>query len=207
MISDADLKRTVIGLVGVEHFHSRTVDRTRRFEMSPALGALYLGIRRDLKAEAHPRTNYLINPDYDCEPAYAAVARGEFPAQPFACITIASVKDPTNSRVAPQGVTNLQVLSIVPSDPGAWGVSEEDAESRAYRRSEGYRHHKLVYGRSLVAAAERVFPGLAQQIAYEEVATPLTQSRYTGSTGGTSYGDCAHAGSIPVSPAWLEDRG
>jgi len=79
-------------------------------------------------------------------------------------------------------------MSIVPSDPTAWGVSEEDASSRNYRRSEGYRHHKLIYARSLIAAAERVFPGLSQQIAFEEVATPLTQSRYTGSTGGTSYG-------------------
>jgi phytoene desaturase len=188
VISDADLKRTMIDLVGAEHLHSRTVDRTRRFEMSPALGVLYLGIRRDLKAEDHPRTNYLINPGYDCEPGYAAAARGEFPEQPFAYATIASLKDPTNARLAPHGITNLQVMSIVPSDPTAWGVTEEEAGSRNYRRSEGYRHHKLLYARSLIAAAERVFPGLSHQIEFEEVATPLTQSRYTGSTGGTSYG-------------------
>ena len=188
VISDADLKRTMIDLVGAEHLKSKTVDRARRFEMSPALGVVYLGVRRDLKAEGHPHTNYLINPGYDCEHTYAAAARGEFPEQPFAYVTIASLKDPTNARVAPHGITNLQVMSIVPSDPAAWGVSEEEALSRAYQRSEGYRHHKLLYARSLIAAAERVFSGLSQQIAYEEVATPLTQSRYTGSTGGTSYG-------------------
>ena len=57
----------MIDLVGAgKYFHSKTVDRTRRFEMSPALAVLYLGVRRDLKAEDHPRTNYLINPGYDC---------------------------------------------------------------------------------------------------------------------------------------------
>jgi phytoene desaturase len=188
VISDADLKRTLIELVGAEHLQSKTVDRTHRFKMSPALGVVYLGINRDLKAEHHPRTNYLINPGYDYEPSYAAAARGEFPDPVFAYATIASLKDPTNARVAPRGITNLQVMSIVPSDPQAWGVTAEEASSRNYGRSELYRHHKLMYARSIVAAAERVFPGLSNQIAYEEVATPLTQSRYTGSTGGTSYG-------------------
>jgi hypothetical protein len=65
-------------------------------------------------------------------------------------MTIASLKDPTNARVAPHGITNLQVMSIVPPDPTAWGVNEEEARSRNYRRSEGYRHHKLVYARSLM---------------------------------------------------------
>jgi hypothetical protein len=57
--------------------------------------------------------------------------------------------------VSPHGITNLQVMSIVPPDPTAWGVNEEEARSRNYRRSEGYRHHKLVYARSLIAAALR----------------------------------------------------
>ncbi len=191
VVSDADLKRTIIDLVGAEHFRSKTVDRTRRFAMAPALGILYLGINRDLKAEHHPRTNYLINPGYDCEPGYAAAARGEFPQQTYAFATIASLKDPDNTRVAPRGITNLQLMSIVPSDPMAWGVNPEEVASRNYRRSEGYRHHKLMYARSLIASAERVFPGVSNQIAYEEVATPLTQSRYTLSTNGTSYGIAA----------------
>jgi len=191
VVSNADLKRTVLELVGREQFSAETVDRVSGFEMAPALAMLYLGYDRDLRAERHPSTNYWIYPDYDYERQYAAVLQGEFPADPFAYVSIASVKDPTNDKLAPPGVTNMQVMSLAPHSPESWGVSRVEADSTAYRKSETYRQAKEKYSRQLVAAATRVFPDLAERIVFEELATPLTHVRYTGSTDGTSYGIAA----------------
>ena len=51
----------------------------------------------------------------------------------------------------------------------------------------------------MIAAAERVIPGLRDHVVFQEAATPLTHTRYTGSTGGTSYG-------IAATPAQFLER-
>ena len=188
VISNADLKHTVRDLVGPEHLSEKVVRRTEKYEMSPALGCVYLGIKRDLRAEGHPRTNYWIYPDFDYDPLYEAVGRGEFPEKPFAYISIASVKDPTNPRLAPDGVTNLQIMSLAPASFEAWGVTREEYESGEYSKSPAYIARKQAFADALVEAARPVFPDLADDIVFQEVATPLTHRRYTNSSGGTSYG-------------------
>jgi phytoene dehydrogenase-like protein len=188
VISNADLKHTLTGLVDRAALSRKTAERVERYEMSPALGAVYLGVAGDLAAEGHARTNYWIASGYDCEAGYAAVGRGEMPAEPWACVTIASLKDPGNPDLAPAGVANVQVMALAPSGAAAWGVSDEDVRTGAYRRRPAYRARKDAYARALLAAAERAIPRLAGRVVYQEVATPLTQARYTGSTGGTSYG-------------------
>jgi phytoene dehydrogenase-like protein len=103
-------------------------------------------------------------------------------------VAIASLKDPTNTRLAPPGMTNLQLMAVVPSAPAAWGVTAAEARDGTYRTKPAYRAQKEAFARTLVDAAEAVLPGLRAAIAYQEVATPFTQSRYTLSSGGTSYG-------------------
>jgi phytoene dehydrogenase-like protein len=188
VVSNADLKQTMTALVGPGALRDDTVRRVERYEMSPALGAVYLGVRGDLAAEGHRRTNYWVAPGYDPEAAYAAVARGEVPADPSVFVSIASLKDPSNPRIAPPGVTNVQVMSLAPGQAAAWGVTADDVASGSYRTREAYRTRKDAYARTLIRAAERALPGLARRIVYAETATPLTHTRYTGSTGGTSYG-------------------
>jgi all-trans-retinol 13,14-reductase len=51
--------------------------------------------------------------------------------------------------------------------------------------------------------AERVVPGLAGHIDWQETATPVTQERFTHSTGGTSYGiefACDQMGPLRIGP-------
>jgi phytoene dehydrogenase-like protein len=188
VISNADLKRTMTELVGAGVLRSSTVARVRGYEMSPALGVVYLGIRGDLRAAGHPRTNYWIAPDHDVEAGYAAVARGAFPARPWTYVSLTSVKDPENPRLAPPGVTNLQVMSVVPSAPAAWGVDDGDATTGRYRKHPAYLERKAAWTERVLESAERALPGLRERIVFQETATPLTHARYTGATGGTSYG-------------------
>jgi phytoene dehydrogenase-like protein len=191
IVSNADLKRTMLDLVDGGALREQTRRRVAAYEMAPALGAIYLGLDRDLRAEGHPRTNYWIYPSYDLEREYHAVARGDAAAQPFAFISIASVKDPTNLRAAPAGVTNLQVMGLASGDPSAWGVTEADVWSGAYRDHPDYLRTKHEWAERLLTTAERVFPELRRQIRFMEVATPLTHTRYTLSSQGTSYGIAA----------------
>jgi len=191
VISNADLKKTVFELVGGEHFAEGTRDATRGYEMAPALAVAFVGMKRDLVAEGHPRTNYWIFPGCDHERLYAAAQRGEFCEDAFAYISIASVKDPANRATAPDGITNLQVMGIAPSQPEAWGVTAGEFADGSYRTSETYRARKREFAEQMLDAAERVFPDIREQIDFLEVATPLTHSRYTLSTGGTSYGIAA----------------
>jgi all-trans-retinol 13,14-reductase len=191
VISNADLKQTMEKLVGPAHLKPRTLARTRAFEMAPALGVVYVGLRRDLRAEGHPRTNYWIHPSYDSEPQYAAVRRGEILDSPFAFISIASLKDPENPRIAPPGLTNLQVMGLAPSAPASWGVTEAEVADGSYSKREAYQQRKRQFGDALLESARRVFPSIREELAYCEVATPLSHRRFTSSTAGTSYGIAA----------------
>jgi phytoene dehydrogenase-like protein len=40
----------------------------------------------------------------------------------------------------------------------------------------------------MIATAERMLPGIREHIDWKEAASPVTQERFTRSTGGTSYG-------------------
>jgi phytoene dehydrogenase-like protein len=188
VIANSDIKQTLLELLEPEALSRRTRERARSWQMAPALGIAYLGVRREALGSRTQNTNYWIYSSYDLERQYRRVAEGGFAEDPFAFISLASLKDPQNRRLAPEGIVNLQLMGLAPSSPAAWGVSEAEYASGEYRDSARYEETKARYERQLMAAAERVFPKLSQNVVFSEVATPLTHSRYTLSTGGTSYG-------------------
>jgi phytoene dehydrogenase-like protein len=191
VVSAADLKRTVLELVGPEHFPAAFVERVRSFEMPLPLFVVYLGLDVPPSWLPYGNVNRWLFDDYDFDAAYARAARGELETQPFIYVATASKKDPDNRRIAPPGHTNLQVMTIVPADPAFWGVDEAQVRDGSYARSEGYRWVKSEVTRRVLAQAERLIPGLAAHVVFQESATPLTHTRFTGSTGGTSYGIAA----------------
>jgi all-trans-retinol 13,14-reductase len=125
---------------------------------------------------------------YDIEGLYAQIEAGEMPKDDFAFLTFATLKDPTTAQLAPRGHTNLQVMTVVPREYSTWGVEKGPAEGGRYHRDPGYRNRKAEVAERLVNAAERVLPGIREHIDWQEAATPVTQERFTRSTGGTSYG-------------------
>ena len=156
--------------------------------MSPALGVVFLGIRRDLRAEGVPATNFWVHPGYDQEPQYAEARAGRFHADPSCYLSSSTLKDPDNPTIAPPGVTNMELMTVVPSSHDAWGVGAAEVADGTYHDNPAYVRAKETLAARLVAVAERVFPGLGKDVVYREVATPLTHTRITGSTGGTGYG-------------------
>lgn len=191
IISNADIKETLLRLVPDGALRLQTKERARRWEMAPALFVTYLGVRREALGNRLARSNYWIHSSYDHEIQYRQAARGEFPEAPSVYVSIASLKDPMDDAHAPKGIVNLQLMAVAPSQPEAWGLSAEEMHGSLYRRNTLYRKHKESFGKRLIELSLAVFPRLHEEIVYQEFATPLTHSRYTLSTGGTGYGIAA----------------
>ena len=188
VVSNADLKRTALELVGIEHFRPETVERVQAYRMALPLFVVYLGLDMDLAAEGHPNTNYFIWGTYDIEGVYEKIESGKM-SENMAYVTTATLKDPTNPHVAPQGYTNLQVMTLVPREYAMWHVDQGPAEAgNRYHLDKEYRRRKAELAERLIGEAEGVMPGIGKHIDWQETATPVTQERFTRSTGGTSYG-------------------
>jgi phytoene dehydrogenase-like protein len=188
VVSNADLKRTVHELVGDEYFDGEIVERVRGYRMSIPLFIVYLGVKQDYIAQKLPNTNYFMWGGYDIENIYEQLESGRMPTEDFVYVTITSLKDPGDPRLAPPGHSNLQIMTLVPREYGLWNVERGPAEGGQYHQDEEYRRRKGELCERLITAAERVLPGLRDSIDWQEAATPVTQERFTLSTGGTSYG-------------------
>lgn len=188
VIANADLKRTVLELVGAEHVPADVVAAVRGYEMALPLFVSYLVVDRDLAAEGQPNANVFVMPTDDIDGEYAALWAGRLPEEPMAYLTFTSLKDPTNPRLCRPGQTNVQVMTLVPADLAWWGLRDGPAHGERYRRNEVYRSRKAMVRDRLLAVADRAVPGLTDAIVHAEEATPVTHERFTWSTGGTSYG-------------------
>jgi phytoene dehydrogenase-like protein len=188
VISNADMKRTILELLPADSVPADLRARVGRFEMALPLFVDYLVIDRDLGAEGHPNTNVWVFPDDHIEGAYATLESGRMPTEPFAYLTFASLKDPTNARLCPPGHTDLQVMTLVPRNHEFWGVTRGPAHGERYRRNPTYLDRKHTLSEALLAVAERGLPGIRESIVYQESATPITHERFVRSTDGTSYG-------------------
>jgi phytoene dehydrogenase-like protein len=190
VVSNADLKRTVLELVGAEHFPASVVERVRAFRMSLPLFTTYLDLDVDLAAQGMPNTNWWIWGSTDLESIYAELEAGCMPDVPLAYLTAATLKDPTNRQATPPGHTSVQIMTLVPREYATFGVPRgpHEAGSNLYHRDPVYRARKAVLALQLLETAEQVLPGLREHVVWQESASPLTQERFTHSTGGTSYG-------------------
>ena len=186
VISNADLKQTYARLLPPEAVPPEQREKVERYQMAGALAVLYLGVKREaLGAQGTRNTNWWVFPSTDVAREYRDAAEGRFAEDPSALIAITSNKDPSQ-RIAPDGVANLQVMALAPGDRSAWGASSDD-----YRKAPAYLEAKRRFRDTMVRQASRVFPELARGIVFEEVATPVTHSRYTLSSNGTAFGIAA----------------
>jgi all-trans-retinol 13,14-reductase len=191
VLSNADLKRTLLDLVGPEHLPTEWVTRTTKLEMAAALSITFLGVKGDLRDRGMRAANYWQFDGYDVEEFYRRGATGDGAAlSPFGCyVTSASLKDPRHRGFhAPDGVTNVEVMTVVPPSGPAWGVSPDDAVAWRYRDNAAYRAKKQRLEDDMIARLDRLFPGAAADVVFRETATPVTHERYTRASDGTGYG-------------------
>jgi len=130
--------------------------------------------------------NYWCFDAYDADEIYQSVRDAPAATGAFGCyITSASLKDP-QTRHAPEGMSTVEVLTVVPQEFHKWGVTEEAVAAGTYRKDPKYRELKAKVEQQMVDRLEQQFPQLTQHIAFRESSTPLSHNRFT--AGGTAYG-------------------
>lgn len=83
VVSNADYRRTVLELVGPEHFQARTVAHARAARMGLSFAMLYLGLRRELPGRSEANIWWYDTDDIDGY--YAQLDRGEQLIIPVSC--------------------------------------------------------------------------------------------------------------------------
>ena len=197
VLSNADPTQTLLHLVGAEHLPRKVVDTVNGWEHPAALFLLCLGVKDDLAARGMGAANYWTVDDYDLDALYqqgrdAIGVHGAY-------ITSATMKDPGTPGHAPDGVHNVEVMTLVRGEPERWSADAAGIEERKYRRVAAYQEMKQGIEDDLIRRFDGVFPGAAEHIVFREAATPVTHTRFTRSPAGSGYG-------IAVTPSQFESR-
>lgn len=187
VISNADYKRTVLELTTPGSFGDDAVRKAQDSVMTVGLIVTYLIVDIDLTKD-RAVCNEAVFPTTDIETYYEKLDNGEFPDEPFVFVAMASSKDPDNPHLCPPGYTNFQLMTLAPRGYQFWGVDDGPTHGVKYRRSEDYRRAKDLVTEKMLEAGEKMLGPFRDHIVHMETATPLSQERYTRSSGGTSYG-------------------
>ena len=188
VISNADAKRTLLEMVGEDHLSPTLAERLKEYRMALPLFVIYMAMHVPPEELGLPNSNINLFPDYTLEEQHEQCYAGQVPERPMVFISIASLKDPTGENLAPPGYTNLQLMTIAPAQLTSWGAEKSPAEGGRYRHRGSYETTKAVLRERMLAVVEEMMPGFIRNVVWEECATPLTQERFTLSSGGTSYG-------------------
>ncbi len=188
VISAADYKQTMLSLVGPEHLPNGWTQRIQQAPMADALFCTFLGIQGDLRSFGLTNANHWLFEAYDFDEAYSILRKSPTPRSLGAYITSASLKDPETPHHAPPGHQALEVMTITSGSPSFWGVKPNDITAWDYRHDPAYQANKQQMEEALIQRLEQAFPGTQAAIVYRESSTPVTHTRFTRASDGTSYG-------------------
>ena len=196
VISNANPRDTItfIGLDNLEDDYIKQVT-----DPIPSLSNLvvYLGVKGDLRKAGWPHHEHFVFETYDLEQEYRNAIEGNF-TDAGNVLSHYSTIDP---EAAPPGSSVLVAMTLASWEHAdRWGTA---GELDGYRRNPAYRAAKEAAGRALIERVERLVPGLAGAVRVSEVATPLTNWRYSRNTHGSIYGseqsvDNMYLGRLPA---------
>jgi phytoene dehydrogenase-like protein len=184
VVSNADYRRTVLELAS-ETFPPLDLRRAEQAVMRLPVAAVYVALDTELAGLRN--ANHWYWPSEDVDAAFRALACGRTVDPPFAFLSFASLKDGPGPA-CPPGHTNFQVMTLCPSGYEPWGVPDGPVAGVRYRRDPAYRRAKQRLTDALLDMAEEVLGPFRRHVVHLETATPLTNERYTRSTGGSPYG-------------------
>ncbi|MDI3288097.1 NAD(P)/FAD-dependent oxidoreductase [Polyangium sp. 15x6] len=179
VVSNADPAITFGKLLEPPH-GERERRKTGRMEYSVGILSVFCATDLDLPAMGLDSGNYWCYRTLDVNGVYEralhalphGIVEGLF-------LTVTTLKDPGH---APKGHHTLELFTFVPYEPF------ERWAGTAAARPEEYRDLKERLGDALIAAAERVIPGLGKNLTFRSVGTPLTNDFYCETYRGSSYG-------------------
>lgn len=178
VVSNADPRRTYLGLVGREHLPARLLRRAEA--MVPALPLVTVHLALDGGLPDLPRTARWVLPDPDLDAAFAAAEEGR-------------LVGPVPVRMVPGGATSggstLELTTVAPAVPSAWGLrAGGPSAGERYSDAEAYLVAKSRWADAVLTTAETVLPGLRRHVVHQEVSTPVTHEHHTLAWAGTTHG-------------------
>jgi ferredoxin--NADP+ reductase len=160
---------------------------------------VYLGLDIDLR-ERMPNTNLFSMPTWDSlDLLWTDTVQGrktrphgewldDMQRRLGAYVHSSTIKDPDSTHYAPAGHSAVEVMVPFVPDYEAWGIERGPHAGEDYSSNPAYLEAKDEITEIMIQRADEVIPGLREHVVYKEAATPITQERYTLSTGGAAYG-------------------
>jgi len=185
----------LLKFVGREHLPADYVHGIEEARPSISNFVLYLGLDRDLQTEGWKHHELFVSESYDSNASYQAALNGDF-AHTGLSITNYNIADRGS---APEGGTVLNIFSLADwNSDNQWGTG---GNLENYSDNPQYNELKKAATEILLDRTEKLIPGLRKSIKYIEVATPLTNWRYSLNVGGAIYGsdqtvENAHCGRL-----------
>ncbi|MFI5780097.1 phytoene desaturase family protein [Nocardia sp. NPDC051570] len=196
VVSDIDIKKTYLDLIGRDRLPWRLARRVDRWKMATPYLAAYFGLELDMRQQRN--ANYYVIPSWDDAtsvrnlsriiPDLATDAQGRVPqewardhaARMPGMLFSGTTRDPGNLRSAPPGCGSVEMLSIVPPVGPVWGIEPQELADGSYRRSGIYQEVKEILLEGMLDRVEQVYPGARSLVRFREAATSATHFRYTG---------------------------
>jgi prolycopene isomerase len=177
VISNADGYNTYLTLVGEEYLKPKFVKYVKSLEPGVSTVAVFMGLNMDLKKAGLGNVHEIFyNPSYEVEDLWKSFETMNV-ENTMLIVSLYSNVDPTS---APPGKS---VISITTGAPYDW--------ENKWRINQGYDAYKALkeeIGQRLIKVAEKMVPGLSGAIEEIEIATPLTNERYTSNYRGSIIG-------------------
>lgn len=181
VVSNANAYDTFHRLLEPDDRLTQYLKRLDGFSTSLSSFIVFLGLKQDLVGKLGLKDSEIFySSRYDAEAEYANALRADL-SDPAFCATL---YDNVFEGYSPAGKNTVSLMTLQGFDH--WQPFED-----AYRKGDkvAYRKEKERMAEILIRQAERVLlPGLSKAIQVREVATPLTNVRYTGNYRGAIYG-------------------
>ena len=182
VISNANAIDTFGKMMDEKEFLKDTLARMDKLSVSFSTLLVWLGLKTDLVRKVGIKESEIFyNAGYDIEADYSAAMAGGLPADPGFGLTI---YDNVCPGCSPKGKNTLNIIATQGYD--YWKKYETDY---FYGAKDAYTKEKMRLAGILIDKVEKtLLPGLRKAIEVEEVATPLTNLRYTSNPRGAIYG-------------------
>ena len=156
--------------------------RMEKYSVSYSTLLVWLGLKTDLVGKVGLRESEIFyHTGYDIEAEYKAVMDGGLPDEPDFGLT---VYDNLGPGFSPKGKNTLNIIATQGYD--YWKKFETDY---FYGNKDAYNKEKMRLADILIDKVEKtLLPGLRKAIEVVEVATPLTNVRFTSNPRGAIYG-------------------
>lgn len=191
VVSNANAYDTFHSMMDEREFLKKYLARMDTFTTSLSSFQIWLGLKQDLVREVGIEdTEVFFYPGYDVEADYQNQMEARVESGGFGL----TLYDNLYPEYSPKGKNTLNIIFLQGYDP--WKKYEADYFKG---NKDAYRAEKERMADILIQQVEKtLMPGLSQAIEVKEIATPLTNVRFTSNYRGAIYGwDQTVANSMP----------